>query len=153
MSLLKTPWFALIELKVTANGRQLMQFDDQPQLTTLIDQNIKILGIEVFSDAVLPIAPSGNTTAPLAELQKATLVLIDDDKQRVYQYPVLGLNRIYSDPAAFIPHQNDLQLFDNLQKIAWTKSGCQFTAITANAPYSILFGIHYEKLEGTPAKF
>lgn len=152
MSLLKTPWFALIELEVMQNGRQLVQFDDQPQLTTLIDQNIKILGIEVFSDQVLAVAPSGNTVAPIAELQKAVLVLINDDKQRVYQYPVLGLNRIYASTAAFIPHQNDLQLFDNLQKIAWTKSGCEFTAVTANAPYSILFGIHYEKLEGTPAK-
>lgn len=152
MSLLKTPWFTLIELNVTTNGRQLVQFDDQPQLTTLIDQNVKILGIEVFSDQVLAIAPSGATVAPLAELQKATLILINDDKQRVYQYPILGLNRIYADPANFVPHQNDLQLFDNLQKIAWTKSGCQFTAVTANAPYSILFGIHYEKLDGTPQK-
>ncbi len=152
MSLLKTPWFALIELQVQANGRGLVQFTDQPQLTTLIDQNIKILGIELFADNVLPIAPSGNTVAPLAELQKAVLVLINDDKQRVYQYPVLGLNRVYSDPAAFIPHVMDLQLFDNLQKIAWTKSGCEFTAATANAPYSILFGIHYEKLEGQAVK-
>jgi hypothetical protein len=152
MSLLRTPWFALIELQVLDNGRIQAQFADQPQLTTLVDQEIRILAVETYTDQVLSVAPSGLTVAPLAELQKATLMLIDDDKQKVYQYPVLGLNRIYSDPGNFIPHQIDLQLFENLRKIAWTKSGCQFMAQTANAPYSIVFGIHYEKLEGTPVK-
>lgn len=153
MSLLRTPWFTTVELFIPANASNYVNFVDQPQLTTLIDQEVKIMGIELFTPETLSTAPSGATMAPLAELQKMLLTLVNDDMQRIYQYPILGLNRVLSNGAgAETPSVFDLQLFDRLTKIAWTKSKVEFVAAPAGNPYSVVFGIHYDKLSGESVK-
>lgn len=151
MSLLRSPWTTLVELPVAVNSQMWVNFPDQPDLTTLIDQQIDILGIELIINSVLSNGPSGNINAILTEMQKATLVLVNDDKKRVYEFPVLTFNRMRNLTGGVEqPNQQDLQLFSDLSKIAWTKSGIQFLvppAFAGSVPYSFLFQIHYSKTE------
>lgn len=147
MSLLKSPWVTLVELPVQNITGTWVNFPDQPDLTTLIDEQVNILAVELIPYTAMIMGPSGLANMPLADLQTAMLTLVNEDKKRVYNYPVLGLNRIYStDSGEVVPHISDLQLFQNLSKIAWTKSGVQFTQVPGNQPSCILFNVHYEKL-------
>lgn len=150
MSLLRAPWFAMVELFVPVGTGNFINFEQQPQLTTLIDQEIKIMGIEVYTPAVLANAPSGQPNAPVPELQKCLFTAINDDMQRIYQMPLLKLNNMQTLDGAgdLVPHSYDLQLFDRLNKVAWTKSKIEFTTPPANLPWSICLGIYYDKLQG-----
>jgi hypothetical protein len=98
---------------------------------------------------VLTNAPSGAVISPIAELRKAVLTINNDDQQRIYQIPLLSLNRTQSDDGAGLltPSQWDLALFDRITKVAWTKSKVDFVQ-PPTGPYSFLFGIHYDKIQG-----
>lgn len=147
MSLLRTPWFSTVELFVPNAPGNRVNFQDQPQLTTLIDQQINILAVELFTADSLAVAPSGQAMASITELRKMMLTLVNDDMQRIYQYPVTALIR-QRPGTNNQPNSYDLQLFDRLTKISWTKCYIEYATAAGAGPYSVVFGVHYDKLEG-----
>lgn len=137
--------YQIVELKVTSAGT-VQNFPDEPQLRNDGAQKIWIKMIELITVNVLGHSVSDSTivNAPLTELIKATLVLYDRGWNKVYQLPLLLLNHMASDPAAFIPFTRDIREFNDLDRVDWNKSQVIFT--NAPAPtYSIMLGVSYAR--------
>jgi len=104
---------------------------------------IFIQSIEVFASNAAPQSwLSNNTGAGAVEIENGLLVLNVGGYEDIQGLPLAVLNRVQSDPAAYIPSVYDLFLFNDLYKVDWTKSYVQLAVANA-APYSYLFGVRY----------
>ena len=75
MCVSKVKQFQLIEIPVTATAGTKVMIPDQPQLRIQRDQKIYVQVIELFTDAVAPVSPTGTINATNAELAKMCLVV------------------------------------------------------------------------------
>ena len=138
----------LVEVNVTTNGLQRQNFPDQPQLRSTSDQKIilkamRLVTTEVLTKSVL----SGNPIAPIAELQKITLVLYCEGWEKAQFIPVLFLNDA-TDPSGSVAHVYQPTNFDNWENVDWNKSYIQYANGTSSAgtPYAVVFDVGYVRL-------
>jgi hypothetical protein len=145
----------LVEVLVTTNGQFRIPFPDQQQLRSLIDQNVIIKAIRLITSEVLSHGPiSGNVNAPLAELQKVSLVMYAEGWEKAVNMPVLPLNDV-ATPGGTFPHRYHATRFNNWARVDWSKSYISYangSGGSANTPYEIILDVEYEKLgpDGVP---
>jgi len=138
----------LVEVQITANGRGRVQFPDVDQLRSTIDVTIIIKQIRLIDANVLTNAPiSGLVTAPVAELQKMTLVIYCEGWEKATALPILTLNDM-TLPGGAIPHRYQSTRFNNWSKVDWSKTYIQYsnTTVSAGAPYAVLLDVLYIKI-------
>lgn len=143
----------LIEVNVTTAGLTKVNFPDIANLRNQEDQIIIIKKIQPIIDTVLTNAPiSGNAVAPLAELQKISLVLYCEGWEKGQLIPVLSLNNMFTE-ASNIPYRQTPVKFDSWRNLDWNKSYLQYSngTVTANVPYTVVFDVEYVKLRKDPA--
>lgn len=134
-----------VEVPVTANGLTRVQFPDVQQLRNQGNQVIVIKGIRLINATVLTNAPlSGNTIAPLAELQKISMTLYSEGWERGQLIPVLVLNDIFTQ-GGNIPYRQFPTKFSSWRNVDWSKSYLQWSngTVSAGATYSVLFDVEY----------
>lgn len=138
----------LIEVLVSTNNRGRVPFPDIDQLRSTGTQRIIIKQMRLITDDILTNAPvSGFTTAPVAELQKISLVLYCEGWEKAYFLPVLTLNDT-SVSGGTNPHRYQPTRFNDWVNVDWSKSYLQYsnTTLSANAPYAVMFDVLYTKL-------
>lgn len=137
----------LIEIPVTANGLQRIPIPDIYQLRSQGDQKIIMKGMRLITAEVLTNAViSAGVCAPVAELQKMTLVLYCDGWEKAMYIPVLTMNDMTTQAGA-LPHRYAPTRFDNWVNVDWSKSFLQYAnaTVTANTPYVVMFDVLYQK--------
>lgn len=142
------PASQLVEIPVAVNGQSRINLPDVQQLRSLIDMIIVLKAIRLITAQVLTNAvTSAGVTAPVAELQKMTLVLYCEGWEKGYQIPILTLNDMAAN--ATIPHNYALTQFDNWQKVDWSKSYLQYAngTVSAGAPYVVILDVQYLRLQ------
>lgn len=146
----RTKRFQLIELivpaTVTAANSNVM-FGNQPQLQSILGDNVYVKAIEVFSDRALAASPlsTGTTVANSAAIRNATLTLLIKGEESMQKIPLTMLSRIFTDTGGtFVPNVYQLFLLKNIFEVDWTKSYLTLVAAPAAPPLSYLFGIHYD---------
>ena len=141
--------FQLVELAINAVGINLqVYFQQQPQLqSTLGSQMVYIKAIETFSNGALTNSPI--TTAYLvatpADIQNATLTMVESGTENKKQIPLARLNRTFVNAGTFVPFPPPLFRFKNFYTVDWTK--CYVTMVqpsTTPLPFSYLFGVYYD---------
>lgn len=138
----------LVEVNVPSNGLQRVPFPDVQQLRSTQNQKIVIKAIRLIPDWVLTNAMlSANANAPLAELQKMSLVIYAEGWEKAQFLPILTLNDM-QDPQENTPHRYAQTNFDDWEKVSWDKTYIQFGngTVSANAPYTVLLDVMYIKL-------
>lgn len=141
----------LIEIPVTA-ATQRVQLPDVQQLRSQPNQIIVVKSIAVITDKVLANAMTiAGTTAPLAELQKISLVLYSEGWERGHYMPLLRLNDqadADSTAATTIPFRNETTKLADWRNVDWPKSYLQYANGTqaANFPYVVMLWVSYLKL-------
>lgn len=144
----------LIEVQVTANGRQRVPFPDVDQLRSTGTQRIIVKQIRLIPDYVLSNGPiSGSVTAPVTELQKISLVIYCEGWEKAQYLPLLILNDM-SDDVGGTPHRYAPTNFDNWVNVDWSKTYLQYSngTLSAGAPYCVLFDVVYIKLNNQGAE-
>jgi hypothetical protein len=144
----RTKRFELVELIIAATvaGQNTQVFfQNQPQLQSISgDQTVYVKCVEVFD--VLDIAKSpftsGNNVATVADLQNATLTLVNDAQETLRRIPLAILHRSFNSTASPAVYQQFL--LKNVFKVDWTKSYVTLVATPAALPFSYLFGVHYD---------
>lgn len=140
----------LVEVAVPALAVNRVAFPDVPQLRNQPDQEIVIKAVRVITAKVLSNAPvSGATTAPLAELQKCSLVVYSDGWEKGHLIPVLVLNDVAdadSTAATTIPYRNSQSNFADWKNVDWAKTYLSFNPATSGAAYSVLLEVEYVRL-------
>lgn len=135
----------LIEVPVTQNGLNKIPFPDIDLLKNDTDQIVIIKGLRLITADVLvgPVIQVG-TNAPLAELQKMSLVLYSDGWEKAEYIPLLTLNDMTVSGGTF-PNRRHATRFADWKKVSWTKSFLQFSNGTssANTPYVVLLDCEY----------
>jgi len=138
----------LIEILVSANGRGRLPFPDVDQLRSTGTQRIIIKQMRLVTDDILTNAPiSGFLVAPVAELQKISLVLYCEGWEKAQFLPILHLNDT-TVPGGTIPHRYQPTRFDNWVNVDWSKSYLQYSngTVSANQPYAVCIDVLYVKL-------
>jgi hypothetical protein len=140
-----------IEVPVSTNGRGRVPFPDVAQLRSTTDQRIIIKWARLVTADILTNAPlTGLTNAPLAELQKISLVIYAEGWEKGQSIPILALNDM-SVPGGTFPHRYDQTNFSNWSAVDWPKSYLQYSSgtVSANSPYAVLLEVGYVKLDAT----
>jgi hypothetical protein len=147
----RTKRFQLVELIVTATivgNNQNVYFQNQPQLQSVLgDRTIYIKKIETYTNKALALSPltSGNGVATPADIINGVLTLCVKGEEQLRQIPLADLNRVFADTgAAFAPFVWEGFYVKNLYEVDWTKSYVTLVATPAAAPFSYLFGVHYD---------
>lgn len=153
------PW-QLIEIPVTANGVQKVPLPDVQQLRSTTGQTIIIKGMRLVTPKVLTngMTVQGNN-APLAELQKISLVVFAEEWQKGQMMPILFLNNqadADATTATTIPYRNQVTKLDNWRNVDFPQSFLLFAngTVSANAPYVVMILVEYLKLnaKGEPIR-
>ena len=137
----------LVEIEVLTNGQQRVKFPDVQQLRSTTNQKIILKAIRVITDEVLTNAMlSVNANAPIAELQKIALVIYCEGWEKGHLIPILTLNDMHTEGGA-APHRYAQTNFNDWQNVSWDKCYLQFGngTVSANAPYTVLLDVQYEK--------
>ena len=141
----------IVEVPVTANGQGRVKLPDVSQLRSTTDQRIIMKWMRLVTADVLTNAPlGGQTNAPLAELQKMTLVIYAEGWEKGQSIPMLSLNDLSVSGGTF-PHRYEQTNFFNWSAVDWPKSYIQYSngTLSANSPYAVLLEVGYVKLDGT----
>jgi hypothetical protein len=141
----------IIEVPVTANGRGRVPLPDVAQLRSTTDQRIVIKWVRLVTAEILTNAPlGGQTNAPIAELQKMTLVIYAEGWEKGQNIPVLSLTDTALSGGTF-PHRYTQTNFNNWSAVDWPKSYIQYSngTLSANSPYAVLLEVGYVKLDAT----
>lgn len=141
----------LIEVPVLANGRGSITFPDIQQLRSLTTQRIIIKALRLITADTLTNGPlTGQPTAPVAELQKISLIIYCEGWQKAQYLPILTLNDM-TLPGGAIPHRYHQTRFNNWENVDWSKTFLQFSngTVSANAPYVVLLDAEYIKLDAS----
>jgi hypothetical protein len=139
----------LIEVPVNTNGRNAVPFPDIQQLRSDITQRIVIKQLRLIPANVLTNGPlTGAVNAPLAELQKISLILYCEGWEKAKWMPILTLNDM-TVPGGTFPHRYHATRFNNWEKVDWTKSTLVYSngTASANTPYVVLLDALYIKLD------
>lgn len=139
----------LVEVPVTANGLQRVNFPDVQQLRSLVNQKIIIKEIRLVTADMLTNAPiGGQATAPVAELQKMTLTIYCEGWEKAQLMPILILNDL---GGGLSPHRYNGTRFNNWANVDWSKTFLTFSngTVSAGAPYSVMFDVVYLKLDSS----
>lgn len=137
----------LVEVPVTSNGLQRVNFPDVQQLRSLVNQRIIIKEIRLVTIDMLTSAPvGGQGTAPTSELQKLTLTIYCEGWEKAQNMPVLILNDLGGGTS---PHRYSGTRFNNWANVDWSKTYLTFSngTVSAGAPYSVMFDVVYLKLD------
>ncbi len=135
----KSKYFELVEIPVGSAVTK-AAIPDQPQLRIQGDQKIRIRDIEVYSIISLP-ATQANTTSPLVELKKGTLVLCSKSENRINRIPLLALVTIDDGTT---PYQRNPISLEGIE-VDWSKSYIELSSAAATTPYAFMLGVNYEK--------
>lgn len=143
----------LVEIMINSNGLGRVKIDDQPQLrsqdgVTIIHKALRLITPKILTDAPTAGAPN----APIAELQKISLVLYSEGWEKGQYIPLLTLNDMVdadSTAATTIPYRNKTTRLDNWKNVDWNKSYLQLSngTATANSPYCVLIEVEYVRLD------
>lgn len=140
----------LIEVPVTSNGKFKVTFPDVQQLRSQANQRIIVKGIRLISADVLTFGPiTGFATAPVAELQKISLVIYCEGWEKATNLPILILNDM-NLPAGAVPHRYAGTKFNNWENVDWSKTFLSYSsgsAGSAGQPYAVLLDVEYIKLD------
>ncbi len=139
----------LVEIPVGQNGLNKVPLPDVQQLRSQVGQVIIVKAIRLITDTVLVNAPTiGGIVAPLAELQKISLVIYCEGWEKGQLIPILTLNDMFTD-ASGIPWKQNTTRFNNWRNVDWSKSFLQYSNGTpsANTPYTVLLEVEYVKLD------
>ena len=146
----KTTKYQLVELQVpaAAGAGSRIYFQDQPQLRSQSGQMVTIESIETIADNGLALSPlSTLAVATAADIQNGVLVLNVGGYEDLQYIPLAVINRVLTDPAAYVPGVFDLFLLNDIYKLDWTKSYVQLQAApSGNIAY--LFGVRYSTNQG-----
>jgi len=139
----------LIEIPVAANGLTRVPFPDIQQLRSdttqlIIIKTMRLITADVLTHGVI----NNGVAAPVAELQKMTVVLYSDGWERGQLIPILTFNDM-TLPGGAIPHRYHQTRFANWKKVDWSKSYLQFAnaTVSANSPYVVMFDVEYARLK------
>ncbi len=138
----------LMEVVVDTNGQSKITLPVLATLRNDTTQNIIVKGLNLITAEVLARAPvKGTVNAPLAELQKMSLVLYSQGWLKGLNIPVLRLND-QATPGGTFPHRYHPTKFNNWTQVDWEQSFLQYSngSTSANAPYTVIFEIDYLKL-------
>lgn len=138
----------LVEVLVDANGRGRVPFPDVQQLRSQGDLVIVIKGLRLVTAEVLTNGPiTGATAAPIAELQKISLVLYAEGWEKAQILPVLILNDMTVPGGTFAYNRAHVSL-DDWKAVDWSKSYLLFSSgtVSANAPYVVMFDVEYTRM-------
>lgn len=138
----------LIEVPVTGNGLQRVQFPDVQQLRSLINQRIIIKEMRLVTADTLTNGPiTGLVAAPVTELQKLSLVIYCEGWEKAQFLPLLILNDM-AVPGGTTPHRYSGTRFNNWSNVDWSKTYLQFSNGTASAgsPYCVMIDVVYLKI-------
>lgn len=146
----------LIEVPVTANGQQRVNFPDIQQLRSMANQRIIIKGIDAVIPQVLSNGPiTGLATSPVAEMAKISLVIYCEGWEKAQFFPLLMFNSA-SVPTVAVPYFQSKTKFADWENVDWSKTYLQYSngTVSAGSPYAVLLNVLYEriKLDGTIIK-
>jgi len=139
----------LVEVDVTTAGRQRVPFPDISQLRSTPDMRVVIKAIRLITEEVLVRSiVSGNVTAPIAELQKISLVIYCEGWEKAQNIPILTLNDM-ALPGGNIPHNYQQTNFNDWVNVSWDKCYLQYAngTLTANTPYTVMLDVQYERFD------
>ena len=143
----------LVEVPITINGSQKIKLPDVQQLRSMQGQTIIIKGIRLITFKVLTRGMTINAVnAPLAELQKISLVIYSENWEKAQMIPLLTLNDMAdadSTAATTVPYRNKATKFNDWRDVDWAQSYLLYSNGTssANAPYVVMFDVDYIKLD------
>lgn len=143
------PASQLVEIPVTANGKQRVAMPDVQQLRALSTQGVVIKAIRLITlDVLTGGMITGLANAPLAELQKMAFVFYMQGWERAQYIPALVLNDV-STPGGTFPHRYHNTRVDDWQNVDWSKSYIQYAAgtLSENAPYVVMLDVEYVKID------
>jgi len=137
----------LIEVLQTIAGNTKLVLPVIQNLQNQVDINVVIKALRVIPDSVLTNGPTlGGVTAPLAELQKMSLVLYSEEWEKGQLIPLLTLVDTFTE-ASGIPWRARTTRLDSWRNVNWGKSYILYSNGTAAAgvPYTIIFEAEYQK--------
>lgn len=137
----------LVEVDVLSNGRQRVPFPDIAQLRSTTEMKIVIKAMRLITADVLTNSMiSGNVTAPVAELQKISLVIYCEGWEKAQFIPILTLNDM-ALPGGTVPHTYNQMNFNDWVNVSWDKSYLQYAngTVSANSPYTVMLDVQYER--------
>ncbi len=138
----------LMEVQVILNGEGKVTLPVLATLRNDTSQKIIIKGIELVTLETLARGPiTGLANAPLAELQKLSLVLYSQGWLKGLNIPLLKMNPV-ATPGGTFPHMYERTRFDNWTQVDWEQSYIQYSngSVSAGSPYCVIFEIQYLKL-------
>lgn len=144
----------LIEIPVTRNGDGKVPLPDIQQLRSQEGQNIIFKTLKLVTPKVLARGMLNNAVnAPLAELQKMSLVLYSEGWQRGQMVPLLMLNNeadADATTATTVPYTNTPYNLSDWRRVDLPQSFLQFAngQVSANAPYVVMIWVGYLKITG-----
>jgi len=143
----------LVEIPVTVNGSQKVKLPDVQQLRSQEGQTIIIKAVRLITFKVLPRCMTLNlVSAPLAELQKISLVIYCEGWEKAQLIPLLVLNDVAdgdATTATTIPYRNKATRFNNWRNVDWAQSYLLYSngTVSATAPYGVQLEVEYIKLD------
>lgn len=141
----------LIEIPVT-NGKGKVTFPDVQQLRSQANQvivikAIRLITIDLLTNGVI----TGFVNAPIAELQKMSLVIYCEGWEKAQYLPILELNDT-TVPGGTAPHRYHQTRFNNWQNVDWSKTFIQFSNGTTSSTddgYVVMLDVEYIKLDAS----
>jgi hypothetical protein len=136
--IMKTRNFELIELPIQANqpaGR--VMFPDIPQL-----RGTTLQAVEGYVVSHIGFSPTGLTVMSMASATNSYIGLFVNGKDQIVRMPYPQLIRLVT-PTIAAPYSNELQQFDNLLGVDWSKSFIQFSAAPQVGIFAVMLGVHY----------
>lgn len=136
-----------IEVPVTA-GQSSVTFNVEQDLISNTTQNVIITSLRLVTFPELAFATvSGNVNAPLAELQKISLLLYAEGWNKGFNIPVLSLNNVFTEGSG-VPFRDRTQKLANWKNVVWNKT----QLIYANGQpsvgvYSVIFEVEYVRYD------
>jgi len=137
----------LIEVPVTIAGTTKLVLPVIQNLQNQVDITVVIKALRVIPDTVLALAPTqGGINAPLAELQKMSLVLYSEEWEKGQLIPLLTLVDTFTE-ASGIPWRARTTRLDNWRNVNWGKSYILYSngSSAAGVPYNVIFEAEYQK--------
>ncbi len=139
----------LIEIPIPAQVISKQVLPDIQQLRSQVGQVIIIKALRLIPATLLTNAPTvGTVNAPLAELQKISLVLYCEGWEKAQLIPILTLVDTFTE-ASGVPWRMKTTRFDNWKNVDWSKSFLQYSNGTPSSglAYTVILEAEYIKLD------
>ena len=139
----------LIEIPVPAAAVSKVVLPDIQQLRSQVGQVIIIKALRLIPFTLLTNSPTvGAVNAPLAELQKISLVLYCEGWEKGQLIPILTLCDTFTE-ASGVAWKAKTVRFDNWKNVDWSKSFLQYSNGTPSSglAYTVILEAEYVKLD------